>query len=162
MTNTRHLLALTAEELMSRDVITISVETSVRSAAHRLMQLNVGGAPVLDSLGRCVGVLSRSDLVRFLDQSSVPPADPHDPDGCFGEWQILELEDLPPDDVGHFMTRTVITASPTTRVAELARIMCREHIHRVMITDDSRRLIGIVTSMDILAALADQVDNPHE
>jgi CBS-domain-containing membrane protein len=159
---TRSLLERTAEELMSRDVVTIPQETSLRAAAHWLMQLKVSGAPVIDSQGRCVGVLSKSDLVRFLDRGPPHSANPSDSGAYFDEWQIDTWEDLPADDVAHFMSRNVITARPATRLVELARIMSREHIHRVLIADADERLVGIVSSMDILAALAEQAEDAPE
>jgi CBS-domain-containing membrane protein len=51
------LLQLTAEDLMSRDVLVIPQRTTLRYAAHLLAQAAVSGAPVVDEEGRCVGVL---------------------------------------------------------------------------------------------------------
>jgi CBS-domain-containing membrane protein len=160
--STRSLLDRTAEELMSREVVTIPQETSLRAAAHWLMEWKVSGAPVIDSSGRCVGVLSRSDLVRFLDRGPPHSANGHDSGEYVGDWQIQDLEGLPTDDVAHFMSKNVITASPTTRVVELARVMCRVHIHRVLIADAAGRLLGIVSSMDILAVLAALGEDEHD
>lgn len=150
----------TARELMSTDVITIPRRMSLRAAAHRLAEAGVSGAPVTDESGRCVGVLSKTDLVRFLDRG--PRACRHaEPDEMCAEWQLCDVECLPAEDVEHYMTTRVVTAGPEARAVDLARKMHREHIHRVLITDARQRVIGVVSSMDILAAIAGEDEKPH-
>jgi CBS domain-containing protein len=52
------------------------------------------------------------------------------------------------------MTPDPETVRPTTLIRSLARIMIDAHIHRVIVVDEEYRPIGIVTSTDVLAALA--------
>ncbi len=66
-TTSKPLLALTASELMSRDVIVIPHEMSLRAAAHLLFQNQINGAPVVDADGRCIGVLCAADFVHWLE-----------------------------------------------------------------------------------------------
>jgi CBS-domain-containing membrane protein len=65
---TKPLLALTAADLMSRDVITVPQEMSLREAAHLLSRNQVSGAPVVDADGHCIGVLSGTDFVRWAEE----------------------------------------------------------------------------------------------
>jgi predicted transcriptional regulator len=93
--------------------------------------------------------------VRFLDQAPRRlVALDTEPAGFVAEWEVCELDELPADDVQHYMTTRVVTAGLHTRLGELARIMQREHIHRVLITDADKRLVGVVASMDVLGAVA--------
>jgi CBS domain-containing protein len=150
----KRLLELTAGDLMTRDVVMIPRPMSLRAAAHRLAQSGVSGAPVVDEEGRCVGVLSMTDLVRWLDRS---PAPAHRPTGapCFcSDWQVTELEELPADEVGRYMTQDVVTATPDTGIGDLARAMLAAHIHRVFVLSESGRPVGVVSSTDVLAAVA--------
>jgi len=59
------LLLLTAGDLMSRDVRTIPGGAPLGDAARQLARFGVRGAPVVDEAGRCVGVLSVTDLARW-------------------------------------------------------------------------------------------------
>lgn len=157
MNSTKPFLDLTGEDLMSRDVLTIPQEMSLRAAAHRLMQAGVSGAPVIDESQRCIGVLTRSDLVRFLDQGPTTGREvAAGPAGFWADWQVLEIENLPADNVTRYMSREVIATPPETRIGELARLMHENHVHRVLITDPWGRVIGIVSSMDILGAVASE------
>jgi CBS domain-containing protein len=61
------LLDLTAEDVLSRDVVTIPERMPLREAACLLRRAHVTGAPVVDEQGRCVGVLSAIDLIPWVE-----------------------------------------------------------------------------------------------
>src|SRR5262249_44142043 len=65
---TKPLFSLTAADLMTAPLVTVSEEMSLRGAAHRLAQAAVTGAPVVNGNGRCVGVLSATDFVHWVDR----------------------------------------------------------------------------------------------
>ncbi len=149
------LLHLTAADLMSRDVLVIPQHISLRYAAHLLAQAAVSGAPVVDEDGRCVGVLSAADLVHWVDRESRPPKRCVGGESCgCCDWQLEGLDDAPEDEVSRHMSSNVVATGPETRLGELARRMHDAHIHRIVIVDDRRRPVGIVSSMDVLAAVA--------
>ena len=52
------------------------------------------------------------------------------------------------------MTRDPVTVSPGATIGDLARKMIDVHIHRVIVVDNNGKPIGIVSSTDLLAALA--------
>jgi CBS domain-containing protein len=72
---TEPLLALTASDLMSRNVVTISQDTPLRAAAELLFQRRITEAAVVDADGRCVGMLSATDLIRWALQRAGGPED---------------------------------------------------------------------------------------
>ena len=198
-TTTKPLLALTTSDLMSRDVITIPQEMSLRAAAHLFFQHQIGGAPVVDADGRCIGMLCATDFVHWAEEGAqgaedVPlPACPYQVkgrlltgeeavictlaegscplqemrpttggrhtavclqrNGVLPDWQQV-TKNLPVSAVQRYMTADVVTVGPQTPLPELARTMIDAHIHRVIVVDGQRRPIGIVSSTDILAALA--------
>jgi len=67
-TATATLATLTARDLMSSDVTRIPQNLEMREAAHLLRKAQISGAPVVDSHGRCVGVLSTADFVRQIEE----------------------------------------------------------------------------------------------
>lgn len=84
---TMTLEALTAADLMTRDVIRIPQDMEMREAARLLLWAQVSGTPVVDSQGRCVGVLSTSDFVRQALEVGMAAANiPELPIAC-GFWQ---------------------------------------------------------------------------
>src|SRR5262249_21166561 len=150
------LQSLTAADLMSRDVTTIPRQMSLQGAAHLLAQLEMSGAPVVDEHGCCTGVLSVTDIVNWTDKGErVRRHDSSEPAGAaHSAWQIMDVEELPVDDVQHFMTHDPVTVTPATPIGELARKMRDAHIHRVIVVDREGRPVGIVSSTDVMAAVA--------
>lgn len=154
-TATKSSLDLTAADVMSRDVVVIPRHMSLRAAAHLLVKARVSGAPVTDEQGRCVGVLSRTDLIRWMDRGERTAEHFEAAAACVcSDWQMLSLEEVPEDEVYQYMTTDLVAGTPDARLGQLARWMLNAHIHRVVILDCQQRPVGIVTSSDILAAVA--------
>jgi len=65
-TATKSFLDLTAGEIMSHEPLVLPERMSLREAARAFLNLQVGGAPVVDANGKCVGVLSAFDFVRLF------------------------------------------------------------------------------------------------
>jgi CBS domain-containing protein len=149
------LLNLTAVDLMSHDVIVIPQAMSLRAAAHLLSENQISGAPVVDETGACVGVLSATDFMHWVGYGERAARPAHANPGCFhSAWQIGNVDALPTDAVANYMTADPVTVSPSTSIAELAREMTEAHIHRIIVVDAKYRPIGVVSSIDILAAVA--------
>jgi CBS-domain-containing membrane protein len=147
--------SLLARDLMSRDMLLIPQRSSLRHAAHMLAQSQVSGAPVVDETGRCVGVLSTTDFMRWVDQEERAETQRPRNHACVcSEWEVVNPESLPADEVRSYMTPDPVAVSPDTQIDELARMMLNAHIHRLVVLDSARRPIGIITSTDILAAVA--------
>jgi CBS domain-containing protein len=197
------LLALTARELMSPDLVLLTEAMPLREAARLLLKKQVGGAPVVDATGRCVGVLSATDFLRLaVGRADVtkPPSPPlpitcpfqvkhrvwdgaegtcctlppgvcpvqmkqkdeegkevfvcSQPHCVLTDWQVVEVEKLPANEVRHSMTVDPLTVGPETPIRDLARWMLAAHVHRTVVVDEGQRPIGMVSSTDILAAVA--------
>jgi CBS-domain-containing membrane protein len=153
------ILTRTAADLMSGDVVMIPCEMSLRTAARCLARARISGAPVVDAAGRCVGVLSATDFISWAGapgaggERAVRRRAAETPCSC-SDWQLLDVEALPEDSVGRFMTPDVVTVGPGATVGELARDMINARVHRVIVVDRDRRPVGVVSSMDIVAAVA--------
>jgi predicted transcriptional regulator len=153
ITQKKSLLALTAADVMSRDLLTIPHHMSLRAAAHRLAQAHVSGAPVLDDEGRCIGVLSATDLMEWVDSGPKAETEP----ACV-DWQMMDLARIPEEEVSRYMTTDVVATRPETGIGEMARWMVNAHIHRVIVVDPAEPPVGVVSSTDILAAVANCAD----
>jgi len=148
------LLTLTAEDLMTSQVTTIPQDMPLRTAAHVLSQAHITGAPVVNGEGRCVGVLSATDFLRWAEASGQGNGRCQVPVCVCSDWQMIETEFIPREEVRCHMTHDPVLVKPETRITHLARMMLDAHIHRVVVVDAARRPIGIVSSTDVLAAVA--------
>jgi CBS domain-containing protein len=143
------ILELTAADLMTRDLVCLPSEMSMREAARLLLQDRISGAPVVNNRGQCVGVISAMDFVALTKKNG----DKNEPSVGCTEWEVV-AEMMPKHEIAQFMTTDLVMVSPDTSICKLARQMVDAHIHRVIVVDGQNRPIGIVTSTDLLAALA--------
>jgi CBS-domain-containing membrane protein len=154
-TASKPLLSLTAADLMTTTVVAIPQAMSLRGAAHLFGQSHISGAPVVNDEGRCIGVLSATDFVSWADKGEAAARRRQPATGYpHSEWQLIEPELLPHEEVSEYMTADPVIVPPGTSIGELARKMTDAHIHRVIVVDSHGRPVGIVSSTDILAALA--------
>jgi len=154
ITSPKALLSLTADDLLSRAVVTLPQTMSLHAAAQVLQRERISGAPVVDAAGRCIGVLSASDFLRWAEKGGQADAIHSPVQTCVSDWQVIDLEMVPKDEIRRHMSADVVTASPGTPITQLARNMIDAHIHRIIVVDEERRPVGIVSSTDILAAVA--------
>jgi CBS domain-containing protein len=155
----KSFLELTAADVMTSTLVTIPEDMSLRAAARLLSEQNISGAPVVDEKGRCTGILSATDFLRWAGSHN-RAAIPLDADAaCITEWAVVDMEVLPTDEVCAYMTRDVVTAAPEDPLRKLARMMIDAHIHRLVIIDKERRPVGIVSSTDLVASVANLGDD---
>jgi CBS domain-containing protein len=150
---TRPLQALTAADVMTTPVTSIPQETTLREAALLLSRSAISGAPVVDQDGACVGVLSSSDFVTWAGKGG-EPGQRDEVTTFIAPWgELIDLEESANNELRQYMTAKLITVTPRTPIGEVAQKMVEAHIHRVLVVDENRPR-GIVTSTDLLAALA--------
>lgn len=158
VTVNRSLMSLCAADIMSRTVVMIPREMSLQGAARMLSRADVTGAPIVDDRGCCIGVLAATDFMHSIETDGEPCQKPNGKaDACSHScsWQIPEGAMQPGSRVEDFMTKDPVLVAPATPIGELARIMMDAHIHRIIVVDmATERPLGIVSSMDILAAIA--------
>ena len=153
------LYLLTAGDLMTSTVVTVPQEMSLQGAARRLSQFQVSGAPVVDADGRCVGVISAADFIRWAGR--VGKHGPNSPECVCEAWQIFELDEFPAEGtVQSLMTPEPVFVTKITSIQRLAQMMLDAHIHRLIVVDVDRRPVGIVSSTDVLAAVARGSEHP--
>jgi CBS domain-containing protein len=74
--------------------------------------------------------------------------------------ELISIDDSPDGEIRRYMTVDAVTVAPTTPIGELAQKMVDAHIHRVLVVVEKDRPCGVVTSTDILAAVARAARRP--
>ena len=133
-------------DVMTMNVATVGPETPYREIVDLLVQRRISAVPVVDEFGRALGVVSETDLLHKVELIG----EPH-------EWRLFEghrrREARTKADAGkasELMSAPAITIYPGTPVAAAARLMDREQVKRLPVTDDLGRVVGIVTRSDLL------------
>jgi CBS-domain-containing membrane protein len=154
---------LTAGDVMSPAVVILPHGMSVVAAARLLLEQQVRVAPVIDTPGRCVGVLWAEDLLDWVaDGGRAYQADDPLPECVWCEWQVVDVKAAQRDQVRGHMTRDPLLVMPDTSLAEIAEVLLDPHRRSVVVVDGERRPVGVVSSNDVLAALASGERRPGE
>ena len=123
-------------ELMTPDPIVIDEAASLDDAVRLLEENEVSGLPVVDRDGVLVGVISQTDIVRARAVAHL-----------WHRWPGLRVR--------HLMHAPALTADRSMNMEEAAQLMERAHVHRLVVVDDDQLTpIGIISTTDLVRALA--------
>ncbi len=141
---------MTCADIMSHDVVTVEYGTDLEEAWALLRKHNIKALPVLDRARRVIGIITVHDFMKHAD------LDLHE---GFDKKLRQFIRRTPglysdkPEAVGQIMTRNVQTICGSSHVVELVPLLSGSGLHHVPVIDSERRLIGIVTQSDLVAAL---------
>ncbi|MCI0588721.1 MAG: CBS domain-containing protein [Planctomycetes bacterium] len=153
---------LLARDLMKKDLVTILASESIDTLAALLDEEEVHGVPVVDGEGHPVGVVGSTDIARAVaEQAEEGGARPTTRVTTVeGSLDLEEIEPPPAERmtlegrVADIMSDRIVRAPETATAGELSRLMLKEGVHRILITD-GRRLVGLVSATDLLRCLPD-------
>lgn len=136
-------------DLMTRDVITVGPDASLKEAARRMLEGGVSGLPVTQGDGSLVGIITEADFVRTeADRRRKTSA------GLLGF--IYKEVELPSQErlVGDVMSTNLIVLGPEADHAEAARMMQSGGVKRIPVVGEDGRVVGLVSRSDILRVFA--------
>lgn len=138
----------TAADIMQRTVITVQADERLADVERMMTEAQVSGAPVVDYGERVLGIVSLRDLVRHRADDDELPADA-DP-SVFDDPEATRARGARAADV---MTQELVTVPPMLPLPQVARRMVEARVHRVLV-EDRDKLVGLVSSMDLMGAMA--------
>jgi CBS domain-containing protein len=118
--------ALTARDIMAREIVTVGSDMLVEDAAKLLAYHNISGMPVEDPDGKVVGIVSEADVIGHI--------------GAI---------------VSDVMTEDVISVGEEATVEEIATLLAKHRIKRVPVMTNGA-IRGMVSRSDIVRAIADR------
>ncbi len=147
---------LKAQDIMSRDVITVNENSTVRELATLLLSRNISGAPVVDADGKVIGVVTESDLI-FQNKKVHLPTAVAILDAFFflerPEKMEKELKKIAGSKVGDICSHDLVSVGPETDLEELATLMAEKKIHTLPVLADGQ-LVGVIGKSDIIRTIA--------
>lgn len=144
--------SLHARDVMCHEVLVVAESMTLEEATEILKSHKHSGAPVVDSRGMLVGTFSLRNL------SGLKKNEEHDSNADSGIISAEAMQDLlsskiEKETVSERMTRNAPSVTENGSLIDVARLMCRFHTHRIPVTTTTGELVGIITTMDVLAAL---------
>ena len=149
---------------MNRHVVTIGPRDTLQSAMESMVENQVSGLPVVDEADRCVGLISTTDILRYEQDHPEFTAEANSDvarffDQTTQQWEDVRLtsyalEKFGELNVDEIMSRELISVRPEASLPAVARTMLEQEVHRVLVLDRRRRLLGLITAIDFVRLAA--------
>jgi CBS domain-containing protein len=135
---------------MTENPLSINEHATLQDAAAFLTTRNISAGPVINDAGRPVGVLSRTDIIRF---SSGVPKSPQMLGDFINEAKKLSDPTHRHSSVRQAMTPVVLSVSLDASLAEVCEKMLTGKVHRLFVIDVDGTLVGVISALDVLRCL---------
>jgi CBS domain-containing protein len=123
----------TVGSIMTTDVLCVSSELSIGALATLFLDRGISGAPVVDEFGRAIGMVSKTDLVRYYSDETMNA--------------VAAV-------VGDIMMPMALCLPANESIAKAAALMAFEGMHRVPVANTRGQIVGLVSSLDVLRWMA--------
>lgn len=120
------------EDVMTRRVVAARADTELAHVARLMWDNDCGAVPVVDAEDKVVGMLTDRDLCMGAH---------------FGGKALRELR------ASGCMASEVLTARPSDEVTAVLAAMAKRQVRRLPVTDESGRLVGLVSLGDLCGAV---------
>lgn len=142
------------KEIISSDLVSINPQSKLREALAAMLENRVTALPVVDVRRHCVGVISVTDLLGVAKDLNDELNALSETGGLDHEALVEKLEhaDLSTEQVQDWMSTDPISVGIEDSVQHAAKLILRHRVHRLVVLDEQRRVVGVVSTMDLLAA----------
>lgn len=151
-------MAKTVGDVMTHDPITATRDTALIEVIKILAEKRISGLPVVDEVGKLVGVISETDLMWRETGATMPPYITFLDSVIYLENPAQyerEVHKALGETVGEAMTdEHLVTIAADQLLRDAAQLMHDRKVHRLPVVDASDRVIGILTRGDIIRSMA--------
>ena len=152
--------ARTAGDVMQTAVLSVAPEMPLTKVAQLFVEEGIHGAPVVDETERLLGVVSTVDLLRAVEEEHDNPSSTATYFRELLEFSGPDWAAMPEDfqdrlgrlTVADVMQSSVVTVPEDARIADVAKAMRANQIHRVIVVR-GEQMVGIVSALDLVGLL---------
>lgn len=148
---------LTARDIMTKEIVSVTLGTSLKDLAKIFVETRFGNLPVLDEAGNLAGIISETDLVEQHKPLHIPTVMTlFDWVFTFGSEKRFkeEVDRVTAATVGELYSTDPVTCSPDATIRELAGLMSQHRVHLLPVVDGGK-MIGVVARLDLIRGMED-------
>ena len=149
---------LTAKDIMTKDVVTVTPDTTIEKLAGLLVSNQISGAPVVDANGALFGMVTENDLISQNKRLHIPTVVSFLGAAIYLESSkkfAEEVRRVTATKVADICSKMVITIFEETTLTDIATIMDEKKVHVLPVLKDGK-VVGIVGKRDVVKAVAQQ------
>jgi len=142
----------TVADIMTKDVVTVTKETTVRELAQIFESRHFGSLPIVDENGSLTGIVTASDLIEQGRSLHIPTVI------SLFDWVIplegersleRDLQKMTAQTAGEICSADVVTISASEPVSAAADIMSSRKLHALPVVEGNK-LVGMISRIDII------------
>jgi len=115
-------------QIMTKDLITMSLDSTVEEVVNKIVDCNVECLPVVDAEGVLRGLVTFRDIVMKV---------------------VYPLTKTRESKVEKIMSKSLVTCDPNSTMLDVVKIMKNRHLRRIPVVDAKNKLVGLVTDFDL-------------
>jgi CBS domain-containing protein len=149
---------LTAKDIMTKDVVTVTPDTSIEELSTLLVSNEISGAPVVNAEGAIVGMVTENDLISRNKRLHIPTVVSFLDAVIYLESSKKFSDDvkrLTATKVGDICAKKVVTITEDTTLTDIATLMSEKKVHLLPVVT-SGKVVGIVGKRDVVKAVSQQ------
>jgi CBS domain-containing protein len=146
-------------DIMTRQVISVTPQTTIAEVAQLLLDNRISGLPVVDPGGAVIGIVTEGDLLRRVE-TGTQRRHSHWLEFLIAPGRLArEYTDANARNVGEVMSAEVVSVTPGDALPEVIRLMEHHHVKRLPVIE-AGRLVGIVSRANLVRALLHNMAEP--
>ncbi len=147
---------LKVKDIMTKDVVTVTKETTVMELAKIFAERHLSSLPVLDQGGELIGMVTETDLVEQDKNLHIPTVI------SIFDWVIYlesdkkfekELKKMTGRSVGDIYSADIVTVSPETAISDVADLLSSRKITALPVVEGTK-LVGMISRIDLIRSMA--------
>ena len=149
----------TAKDIMTRHVETLRERDTLHYALTMMAENDISAIPVVTRDGIVMGIISQRDIISEARDKDVEDSER----AAYAKPDLLSfgavtLDELTNERVEDMMSEKVVKVHEDDLVTDIAETMLQSKIHHIPVVGEDDRLVGIVSTMDILAGLLSPIE----
>lgn len=137
------------KDIMTSPVITVSPDASLKEVGEIFKQKRISGVPVQEADGKIIGIVTITDMLRILGQI-------YELKESEKEHQDIALSKMYEEEkarakVRNVMSKSIFVVKHTDSIEEIMRLMFKNNIHTIPVSDEEGKIIGVVGRRDIIS-----------
>jgi CBS domain-containing protein len=145
-------------QIMTETPLCVRPDLTLDRLLPLLVDENIGGVPVVDSHGRPLGMVSKTDLLaEEADRADAESVEREFPPVAQVPLRLTE-ELLARRTAGELMSTPLLSLRDSDSILRAAQLMTTRAVHRLGVVDDEGRLVGVVSTTDVVRWLAEQTE----
>lgn len=146
---------LKVKDIMTKEVVSVTKETTVMELAGIFAQRHISSLPVLDQNGELIGMVTETDLVEQDKNLHIPTVI------SIFDWVIYlesdkkfekELKKMTGRTVGDIYSNEVVTVTPATSISDVADMLSSRKITALPVVE-GKKLVGIISRIDLIRSM---------